>query len=298
MNPGRSVTVIGAGAMGVLFGASLAQSGHRVTICAGRPIDRMELVDGDSAEAFPVHHVMDPADLSPSALVVLAVKAHHTVAVGDWLTAATKDGSPVLVAQNGIEHGDRVRPFVGDAPVIPAVVFAPVERTAPGRAIARRSAGPDLCMPDNPVARRVATLLSEGGLRPRLEADFTTAAWTKLLTNLVSNSITALTGRRTEVVRDPAIACYARELVTEAASVARAAGAAIPEQNALQIVDWLQALPEGSTTSMLTDRTAGRPLEHDAISGAILRAADGHGIETPRIRTLHALLNATSEGLI
>lgn len=297
MSTGRSVTVIGAGAMGIMLGASLARSGHRIRTCAGRPIDRIELVDGDDVAKFSVDHVETPADLPPSTLVVVTVKAHHTAAVEAWLAAAASHRAPILVAQNGIEHAERVRPFVGTAAVIPSVVYVPVERTAPGRAVVRRPNGPDLSLPDVPAARTVASLLQEGGLRPRLETDFTTTAWTKVLTNLVSNSVTALTGRRTEVVRDPAIAEYSRELLTEGAAVARAAGAVMPAHKAVGIVDWLQALPWGSTTSMLTDRSAGRPLEHDAISGAILRAAEKHGVETPRIRALHALLNATSDGL-
>jgi 2-dehydropantoate 2-reductase len=56
----------------------------------------------------------------------------------------------------------------------------------------------------------------------------------------------------------------------------------------------LQALPDGASTSMLADRLAGRRLEHDAITGAVLRTATRHLIETPQVEALHALLDGAS----
>jgi 2-dehydropantoate 2-reductase len=46
---------------------------------------------------------------------------------------------------------------------------------------------------------------------------------------------------------------------------------------------------------MLYDRLAGRPLEYDAIYGAVVRAGARHGIPTPLSETMAALLAAMSD---
>jgi hypothetical protein len=56
----------------------------------------------------------------------------------------------------------------------------------------------------------------------------------------------------------------------------------------------LQELPAGTPTSMLADRLAGRALEHDALTGAVLRAATRHLIQAPQVEALHALLEGAN----
>jgi 2-dehydropantoate 2-reductase len=202
----------------------------------------------------------------------------------------------VLVAQNGVEQRERVAPHTGRALVVPAVVYLNVERTAPGRAVLRRVGRWDLVLPDEGPARALAAELSAGRMRVGLEADFATVAWTKLLANITANPLTALTGRRVDVIRDPGIGAIAHRLMDEAVRVARAEGAALSAAHARDVLGWLVNAPEGATTSMLQDRIAGRPLEYDALTGAVVRAAERHGIDVPVNRLVLALTAAIHPG--
>ncbi|MEV7086321.1 2-dehydropantoate 2-reductase [Streptomyces sp. NPDC093085] len=294
LGPAEPVAVIGAGAIGMFLAAALARAGHPLTVYGGRPIDRIEVTEGDRTDVFPVRHSADPAEATAHRLAVVAVKAHHTDEASPWLRAAVHDASTVLVAQNGIEHRERVAPYVGRAAVVPAIVYVPVERPAPGHAIVHRPADRDLTLPADPAALAATERLAAGGIRVENAADFTTAAWRKVLTNMGSNPITTLTTRRTEVIRDPGVARYALRLLHEAAAVARAEGAAIGDDVPETTVTWLWRLPDGSSTSMLQDRLSGNPLEHDALTGAILRTAARHHLDVPHIESLHALLEAIS----
>ncbi|MDQ7991081.1 MAG: 2-dehydropantoate 2-reductase [Propionicimonas sp.] len=296
LEPGEPVTIIGAGAIGMFLGAALARAGHPLTVCGGRPFDHIDITDGDTIEHFPVRHTATPAEAGPHRLVIVAVKAHHTPDVAAWLDVVATDESIVLVAQNGIEHRERVAPYVGDAAVVPAIVYVPVDRTAPGQAVVHRPADRDLTLAADPAAEAVTARLTAGGVRVENAADFTTAAWRKVLTNMGSNPITTLTGRRTEVIRDPGIERYALRLLNEVATVARAEGADIGERVPVETIAWLQNLPDGASTSMLHDRLAGRRLEHDALTGAILRAAARNRLAVPHVESLHAVLNALSDG--
>lgn len=288
----RPVAVIGAGAIGLSLASALARTGRPVTVCGRTPVDRIEVIEDGVAEAWPVSYTNDPDEIAGFETAILAVKTHQTDAARDWLRRLADPAATVLVAQNGIEHRERVAPYTGPAHLVPAVVYLNVERTAPGRAILRRVGDRDLAVPDDEPGRAIAAELSAGRMRVGLEADLATTAWAKLLTNITANPLTALTGRRAEVIGDPSIGDIARTIMTEAAQVARAEGAALTDAHVESALEWLWNVPEGATTSMRQDRLAGRPLEYDALTGAVVRAADRHGIEVPVNRLILALVAA------
>jgi 2-dehydropantoate 2-reductase len=289
----RPVAVIGAGAIGLSLASALARAGRSITVCGGRqPVDRIEITEDGVPEAWPVRHVTDPADIAGHTTAIVAVKARCTATAAHWLRALAHPGTTVLVAQNGVEQRERVLPYVGSARVVPGVVYLNVERTAPGRAILRRVGALDLALPADAASVALAAELNAGGMRISSEADLKTVAWAKLLTNITANPLTALTGRRAEVMRDPGIERIARRIMTEAVEVGRADGAALTGDHVEHAVHWLQNVPEGSTTSMREDRLAGRTLESDALTGAVVRAAERHGIDVPANRFVLALLNA------
>ena len=118
------------------------------------------------------------------------------------------------------------------------------------------------------------------------------AAWRKLLGNLAANPITALTMRRIDVLRDPDVAALARRVLEEGLAVARADGAQLgPEDIEAELRMYARVNPGGGS-SMLYDRLAGRPLEHEYIIGEVVRRAERHGIPVPLNRALLTLLRA------
>jgi 2-dehydropantoate 2-reductase len=278
--------VIGPGAVGLALAGLLREAGHEVLLC-GRPGARppeITVLDGEGARTHPVTWAEAPERVGPARCVVLAVKIQDSAAARPWLEALTGPDTLVVVAQNGIEHHERVPSGVGR--VVPALVYVNAEREAPGRVRVRRT-GRDLVLPADPSAQAVRDLF--GPANVVLEEDFRTALWRKLLANIGANPITALTGRRIEVLHDTPVAALALAALEETAAVGRAEGADLPDTAAAETLQWLQALAAGSTSSMLQDREAGRPLEADGLTGAVVRAADRHGVPVPTIRLLHTL---------
>lgn len=288
------VAVIGLGAIGTMFAAALAEAGHPVTVCGRTPVDRVEVTDGDGTRTFPVTWVADAGQATEVPWVLLATKIHQTASTADWLTATTGPRSHVVVAQNGIDHHERVQPLAPDATIVPALVYLNAERAGPGSAVVRPPADHDLVLPADEAGTATAKMCRDAGLRVTSVGDFRTAAWSKLLTNAAGNPITALTGRRVEVLREPAVAALAMDVLREAVAVGRAEGAALDDGDAVRTLTWLQALAAGSTSSMLQDREAGRPLEYEGLTGAIVRLGDHHGVPVGANRTLLALLAALS----
>jgi 2-dehydropantoate 2-reductase len=280
-----TVAVIGPGAIGGLLAAELHGRGNEVTLCARRPLARL-VVEPDGHDFVPTV-ATDPAQVTPTPWIVVALKAMDSAAATPWLERLVRDDSVVVVVQNGVEH-DRLD--ARGAALVPAIANTAVERTQDGRLVHR--AGDLITLADVPGAAGFAALLEGSGLRVQLEADFTTAAWRKLLSNIAGNPLTALTGRRAEVFREPDMQRLALALLSETVAVGRAEGARLDDGDAERTIAALASLPPDTGSSMLYDRLAGRPLEVEPLVGVVVRAARRHGIDAPRAQTLYALLSA------
>ncbi|WDS35054.1 2-dehydropantoate 2-reductase [Pseudoxanthomonas sp.] len=289
---GPRVAIIGPGAIGLSIAAILAKAGCSVEVCGGsHRFEHCTVVDARGSWSFPVAHHDNPSALEGINIAVLATKAQHTDAAQHWLRALP-DGTSVLIAQNGIELEERAVKHVGQSALIPSVMYLNAERTSPGCVTIRQVGDADVCLPDVQGGRIFIDLLKAGGLRVATSADLRTTAWAKLLTNITANPLTALTGRRVDVIREAGITSLARTLMNEAAAVARADGAALTDRHVEDALQWLLNAPPDATTSMREDRLAGRPMEYDALTGAVLRAADRHGMDVPANRLIHSLLVA------
>ncbi|MBY0401713.1 2-dehydropantoate 2-reductase [Myxococcota bacterium] len=290
------ITVIGAGSIGGYVAWQLERAGHEVVLGVRRPFG--QLVVEDEAGAHPVRAVVrsDPRASSATEWVVLATKAHQTHAAADWLVGACGPRTrAVAVLQNGVEHEERVAPFVDGTPILPAVVSIGAEVLAPGRV--RHHAYSALEVPDTDLGRAFAALFEGSAIAVTLAPDFRSTAWRKLISNVTASPITALTGRRIEVMADPAVQELAVLLARECIAVARAEGAAIPLEAARDFVDGMAKNaaawpPFGS--SMLYDRIAGRETEHEALTGAVVRIGARRGIPTPLNAAMLALLRAAA----
>ena len=283
------VAVVGVGAIGATVAAALQRAGgHELMLCARRDPGRVvvERPNGEDVTLdAPV--AVDPAGLTPVDWVLLAVKAHQTAGAGAWLGALCGAQTTVAVLQNGIDHVERVAPLAGAATVLPTVNWCPVEPADGGY----RQRGPLRLMA--PAGGEGLRDLFGAEATVEVRADFASAAWKKLCANAVAG-ILAVTERRTEVLLEPDIRALADTMAVECAAVARAEGAALSDDRAREIVAGLAAMPPDSSTSILVDREAGRPLEWEARNAAVGRIARRHGIATPACDALAALLHAVS----
>jgi 2-dehydropantoate 2-reductase len=145
--------------------------------------------------------------------------------------------------------------------------------------------------------RAFATLLDGTALSVLPSPDFETLAWRKLLINAIANPITALTLQRQAVLRRQDIQALCLAVLDEAVAVGRAEGARLADGEAMQAMAALLTYPAEAGTSMYFDRLAGRPLEAEALTGAIVAAGERHGIATPLNSALLTLLRAINDGM-
>lgn len=289
------VVVVGTGSIGGYFAAELARGGRDVVLCSRTPFERLvvEHLDGSTVE-IDQPALTDPADVPEAEWVLLATKANQTDAAAGWLQRACGPATKgVAVLQNGVDHEARVRPYVGSTPVLPVIVLCGAEAVAPGRIVHHGHA--DLGVPEGDLGRSFAALFEGVNAHIVFHDDFVSAVWRKLLTNVTAAALTCLTTTRLGVMRRPDIADLAVALGEECFRVANAAGADIPIDEARVAVEGMKRTNPQMGSSMLYDRLAGRPLEYEAITGAVVRHGRRHGIATPLNDAVYALLAAISE---
>ena len=290
------IAVVGLGSIGGVIAAALGAAGrHEVVACIRQSITHLALDRPEGNVDVRLRVLTDPATALPADWVLLCTKAHQTPSSAPWLARLCTPATRVAVLQNGIDHVARVAPLVNGATVVPTLVYYNGERLAADHVRFRRASGNDIVLHDDADGRAFAALLDGTQLRVQLSADFTTLAWRKLLLNAAANPVTALTLQRQSVLRRPDVQALCRAVLDEAVAVARAEGAQLAPDETTRTMDLLLTFPPDAGTSMYFDRLAGRPLEAEALTGAIVKAGERHGIATPFNAALLTLLRAISD---
>jgi len=293
------IALVGPGAIGSTVAALLSAAGHDVLLCGRTARSGLEVrpdpdtgITGPILVSGPVH--TDPAAVSsPVDVVLLGVKDTQNEAVAPWLDRLCDDRTLVCALQNGVEQVTRVGRFCPAATVVPAVVWFSAERQPEGWVRVRTPAR--LVLPDDDAAHRLAAVLDVADLTVENHPDYRTETWRKLLTNAVAG-LMVLTGRRSGMFARTDITELARRYAAECLAVARAEGADLPDSMISELATMFSAAPADMTTSILTDRQAGRPLEWDIRNGVIMRKAAEHGLPVPISEVLVPLLAAASDG--
>jgi 2-dehydropantoate 2-reductase len=296
-NPERkSIAIIGLGSIGGVVAGLLSATGrYDIVACVRRPIEKLTVERAEGAVEVAITALTDPALAKPVDWVLLCTKAQDTAASAAWLERLCGEGTRVATLQNGIGHADRLRPLAGPATIVPTIVYYNGERLAPDRVRYRRTGEHDFCVAGDADGRAFARLFDGTSLVTFTSDDFKTLAWRKLLLNAAANPISALTMQRNHVFRRDDIQALCRALLDEAIAVAQADGARLAADEAEQVMGRLLGVPDDAGSSMYFDRMAGRPLEIDAITGAVVEAGERHGLATPLNRMVLTLARAARE---
>jgi 2-dehydropantoate 2-reductase len=284
------VAVVGAGSIGACFAAHLSVTDHDVVACVRRRFDHYVIESETTPVRAPASVVTDPGNLDgPVDWVLVGVKAHQTKDAAPWFDALCGPETVVVALQNGVEAVERLSSLVHGAEVVQGVVYCGAELLGPGHVL--HTTRNLLIVPDTPAGEGLRALYEDTPVEIAVDRNHLRKAWLKLSTNVVGNGLTALTRRPLGVMAEPPLFPVATAMMAETWAVANAEGAQI---DASDPGGYVRAITDGNPdgrTSMLMDTEAGRRTEHDAIHGAVLRAADRHGIPVPTVRAVHGILD-------
>ena len=291
-----TVAVIGLGSIGGVAAGCLAALGrYEVIACVRKPLDKLKLDQPGGSIEVLLRALIDAAQAEPVDWVLLCTKTYQTEAAAPWLARLCTPATRVAVLQNGVDHVARVAPLANGAIVIPVIVYYNGERLAPDHVRLRQGANSDFVVANNDGGRAFAQLFAGTPLRVELGDDFVTIAWRKLLINAIASPITALTLQRQAVLRRDDMKELELALLAEAIAVGRAEGAKLTDDEGPRSQATLFTFAGELGTSMYFDRLAGRKIEVEALTGAIVAAGARHGIATPLNKALLTLLRAIND---
>ena len=311
------ICVYGAGAIGGLLGAYLARAGEDVTLIArGEHLAAMRQkglkVTGPGG-AFTVQPraTDDPKEAGAQDYVIVAVKAQAVPGIADKMAPLLGPKTGVVMAVNGVPwwyfHGvegplagkrltsvdpdGRQWELIGPQRAIGCVVYPAAEITVPGELLHVEGDRFSLGEPDGTKSERVVALskaLIAAGLKAPVKTDIRGEIWVKLWGNVAFNPISALTGATLKrICEDAGTRACAKAMMLETQAVAAKLGVTMPIEVERRI-DGAAAVGEHKT-SMLQDFERGRPIELDAIVGAVAELGRLVEVPTPMIDAIYAL---------
>lgn len=291
------IVVVGAGAMGTLFGGRLARAGHAVAFIEAEParveaINAQGVFEDDTAvrcrAGLPGSH-LGPADL----LILFTKSAHTAMAIRQNAGLLASDGQ-VLTVQNGLGNGATIAGFVGPDRVLAGITNWPADLIGHGRIHVGGQGMVTLWSldgVDRPAIHRVAAALDDAGLCAKADPSVEIAVWEKVIFNAALNGIAALTGLTVGQIGDvPATRGVTLRLVAEGVAIAQANGIGVDDHRVKENVLYALANHRSHKPSMLQDVEAGRLTEVDAIQGGLLDAATACGVAAPVLETCTALI--------
>ncbi len=284
------VAVVGVGAIGGVLASLLETTGlHDITLCTRRAMEVLMVKTPNGLVTVRARNLTDPNQAHGVDWVLVATKTYDAAGAGEWLRALTSSGAAVAVVQNGVEHRERLAPYVDAKRIVPVVIDCPVEREAEGTVLQRGKV--TMKVEAGAAGAEFKELFNASKVEIELVQDFKTAAWRKLCTN-AAGAINALTMKPAGVFHEPAVAELALAMVAEVIAVGRAEGAELDESVGQQVLDMYRGQPKDSVNSLLADKIAGRRMETDARNGVVVRLGKKHGIPTPLNKMAVAVLEA------
>ena len=315
--------IAGAGAIGGYLGARLARAGADVVLFARGPhLKAMQerglrvlSPDGD----FEVRPQVtgDLLTIGSADVVFLGVKAHGLTALAPALQPLFGPDTVVVSTQNGIpwwyfqgvggeldglrlervDPGGTIAAAIEPRRIVGSLAYFSTDLPEPG--VIHHTEGNRISFGEpsgerSERVRQITQALIAAGLRCPATTRIRHEIWVKLLGNVAFNPISALTGGTLEeLVRQPDVARVVREVMLEAEAVAARLGIELPVSVEQRMAGAGQV--GAHKTSMLQDREAGRPMEIEAVVGAVLELGDRLGVPMPATRAVYGCVKLLDE---
>lgn len=296
------IAVVGAGGVGGYFGARLAVAGHEVTFVARgrhlRAIREHGLTVRSPLGEFRVPSrsvVSTIAELGPADVVLVAVKLWDTDDVAAQLREVVTAGTRVVSLQNGVSKDRILRRQLPDEAVWGGLCYISAVIEEPG-VIAHRGGMQRLVFGpyDDADAAVAATFLDAcvaSGVDAELSPDIQRDIWEKFVFLVGLSATTAAVREPIGVIRsDNRARRLLRDVMSEAVSVGRAAGADLDPGFVDERMAFCDSLPAAMTSSMYEDLVQGNRLELPWLSGTVVELGREFGIATPRNETIADVL--------
>ena len=307
--------IAGAGAIGAYIGARMAQAGFDVTLFARGPHlgamqehgVRIKSSEGDFVARPTIASSLE--EVGPVDVVFLGVKAHGLPQLAPHLGPVLGPDTTVVSTQNGIpwwyfqgfggeweglrlervDPGGVISSAIETKRVVGSIIYFATEIAAPG--VIHHTEGNRITLgePDGTRSDRIRMLaesLIASGFRCPISTRIRQEIWVKVLGNASFNPVSALTrATLVQIARDPGTSSVIRSIMQEVEAVSHKLGMELPVSIDQRIAG-AEKVGEHKT-SMLQDLEAGRPMELEALVGAVVELGERVGLAMTSTRTVY-----------
>ena len=305
------IGVMGAGSIGGYFGGMLARGGHQVTLIArGAHLQAMRQ-DGlqilRDNEQFTlrcpadVGATDDPILAGPVELLLLTVKTYHNQQAVPAMLPMVGTDTVVLCLQNGIDSYQAAELHVGPERVLPGAAYIEAGMPKPGVVtqtgqVVRIVFG-ELDGIESQRGSQIRETLEEAGIPALFTRDIQQTLWSKFLFIATMAGVTTLS-RQTlaDLLPRPEWRQVVLSCMREIEAVGRATGVILEQGIVDDTIEYMEANLGQMHASMHADIIAGRPLELEALNGAVVRAGPAAGVATPINDIIYAMLKPYVSG--
>ena len=295
------IAVMGAGGIGGYFGGMLSRGGNQVTLIARgdhlAAISQRGLRVVRDEEEFTVQcdATDNPGQVGEVDLALLTVKSYQNGQAIPAMRPLVGPETTILCLQNGIDtFQDAVAAF-GKERVLPGAAYIEAGIQEPGvvtqtGSMVRIAFGEQ----DGSISKRgaaISDLLESSGIPAQFERDIRKTLWTKFLFIATLAGVTTMSGETmAQLMPRPEWRAVIVECLEEIERVGRASSVNLEPKVVQETVDYIQGSIDEMQASMQSDFLAGRPLELEALNGAVVRAGKDAKVPTPINDVIYAML--------
>ena len=301
------IAVMGAGSVGGYLGGMLARGGQDVSLIARgehlQAIRQRGLHVIRDQEEFTVRCAAteDPKEIGPVDLALLTVKTYQNSAAIPAMVPLLGPNSVALCLQNGVDSYLAPTDAFGEAKVLAGAVYIEAGTEGPGVVhqagdIVRVVLG-EIDGSDSERGRAIAETFQSSGIPVEFTTDIRTGLWSKFLFIATMAGITAM-ARRTlaELMPHQEWRVVVLGCLQEVEAAGRANGVNFPPDIYDTTLAYIEENLADLQASMHSDVMAGRPLELEALNGAVVRAGRAAGVATPINDVIYAMLKPLAGG--
>lgn len=286
------IAVLGSGAMGCLYGGSLAEAGFDVTLIDvwKDHVDSINAnglhIEGLSGDRIinSISASIDPGSVGIVDLLIVFVKATMTHKAMEEAKIMVGPDTVVLTLQNGLGNIESISDVVGEDKLIAGITAHGSTLLGPGHIRHAGKGDTNLGELDGTISKRlenIVEMFEKAGFSINVSSNVLGLIWDKLIVNIGINALTALTGLKNGQLLEFVETRELMELlVKEAWDVARAKNIEL-HCDPLEHTKEVARLTSANRSSMLQDVVNKRITEIEVINGAIVNEGIKLGIETP-----------------
>ena len=298
------IVVVGAGAMGSLFGGMLTESGEDVTIfCKSKDQaqdlnrDGLIITAGERRRLVKVKSDFEACNIEPMDLVLFLVKSYDTRrSVKDALPFISDDAF-VLTLQNGLGNIEELSDVFGRKNIIAGTTSQGATLIRPGEILHAGKGPTSIGELDGDITDRllrINSVFNKAGLETKIVTNILEKMWVKVVVNAAINPITALVRiKNGDIIKDPNLKGLCKKVMLEALQVAVKLGINIDHQVVLDTFYSIMESTTSNNSSMLQDVLNDKQTEIESLNGKIISLGKEIGVST----TVNEVLTGLIRGL-